>query len=99
MSGVVKTQFGYHVIMCDDIEAGKLMELTEAKPAIERQMKGEKSEGAIKALLEQVKKNTPITINEDYFKKAQEEAAMPMPEPGMPPAALPDEKPAGNAPK
>jgi len=101
MSGVVKTQFGYHVIMCDDIEAGKLMELTEAKPAIERQMKGEKSEGAIKALLEQVKKNTPITINEDYFKKAQEEAAQtqPMPEPGLPPAALPDQKPAENAPK
>lgn len=100
MSGVVKTSFGYHIIMCDDVQAGKQMELSEAKPAIERQMKGEKSEATIKTLIEEAKKNYPITINEEYFKKAQEEAAksQPMPEPGLPPAA-PDQMPAGNGTK
>jgi peptidyl-prolyl cis-trans isomerase C len=98
MSGVVKTQFGYHIIICDDIQAGKQMDMAEAKPAIERQLKGEKSEEAIKALIDQVKKNSPITINEEYFKKAQEEAAksQPMPEPGLSPTALPSQPPAGN---
>lgn len=101
MSGVVKTSFGYHIIMCDDVQGGKLMELSEAKPAIERQMKGEKSEAAIKSLLEEVKKTSPITLNEDYFKKLQAGAAQsqPMPQPGLPPSALPDQQPAGNAPK
>lgn len=99
MSGVVKTQFGYHIIMCDDIQPGKQLDMAEAKPAIERQMKGEKSEAAIKALIEEVKKATPITIKEEYFKTGQEGAAAGQPVPGMPPAALPDQPPAGNGAK
>lgn len=89
MSGVVKTSFGYHIIMCDDVDAGGQVDITEARETIERQIRSRKGEEAVKALIEQIKKTTPVTINEDYFKKAEAEAAnsQPMPEPGLPPVA------------
>lgn len=59
--------------------------LAEIKPQIERQLQREKKEEAVNALKEQVKKDFPITINEEYFKKAQEEAAKQAPAaPGAP---------------
>ncbi|HEY9161464.1 MAG TPA: peptidylprolyl isomerase [Desulfomonilia bacterium] len=75
MSGIVKSSFGYHIIICDDIEAKKEKSLAEVKPQIERQLQREKKEEAVNKMKEQVKKDFPITINEEYFKKAQEEAA------------------------
>lgn len=88
MSDIVKTSFGYHIIMCDDSETGKLMDLSEAKGAIEQQLRNERSGDAVKTLIEQVKKDFPVTINEEHFKKAQEGAAknMPVPGSGLPPA-------------
>ena len=78
MSGVVKTQYGYHILMCDDVEGVKQPSLAEAKPDIERQLKNERSESTVKALIDTVKKNNPVTYNEEYFKKAP--AAAPQPE-------------------
>ncbi|HPW69263.1 MAG: peptidylprolyl isomerase [Desulfomonilia bacterium] len=74
MSGVVKSTFGYHIIMCDDVEAARQLDLEEARDAIEQQLKGEKSEETVSALIEQAKKNHPVTLNEEYFRKAGEEA-------------------------
>jgi peptidyl-prolyl cis-trans isomerase C len=84
MSGIVKSSFGYHIIICDDIEAKKEKNLTEIKPQIEKQLQREKKEEVVNKLKEQVKKDFPITINEEYFKKAKEEAAKKAPAPGAP---------------
>lgn len=85
MSDIVKTQFGYHIIMCDDVEAGKKIEQSDARSTIERQLKNERAEGAVKALVEQVKKEYPVTYNEDFFKQAGQGAELP--EAGMPPVS------------
>jgi peptidyl-prolyl cis-trans isomerase C len=89
MSGVVKSTFGYHIIMCDDVEAAKQIAIEEAKGVIEQQIRGEKGEETIQALIDQVKKDYPVTINEGYFKSAQAEAEkeQPVPEEGVSPAA------------
>jgi peptidyl-prolyl cis-trans isomerase C len=90
MSGIVKSSFGYHIIICDDIETKKEKNLAEIKPQIERQLQREKKEEAVNKMKEQVKKDFPITINEEYFKKAQEEAAQKAPAtPGTPGEAAP----------
>ncbi|NLW67902.1 MAG: hypothetical protein GXY28_08895 [Bacteriovoracaceae bacterium] len=93
MSGVVKTDFGYHIIMCDDVEPAKQIELKDARDIIERQLRSEKSEEAVSALIEEVKKNYPITINEEYFENARPEVGQPLPEGGDSPAEA--EQPAG----
>jgi peptidyl-prolyl cis-trans isomerase C len=74
MSGIVKTQYGYHIIMCDDAEGVKQLTLDEAKPDIERQLKSERSENAVKSVIDGVKKSNPITYDEAYFKEPAKEA-------------------------
>jgi len=91
MSGIVKSSFGYHIIICDDVEAKKEKSLDEVKLQIEKQLQNEKKEEALNQLKEQVKKDFPIVINEEYFKKAQEEAAKQAP-------AAPDAQMPGGAP-
>lgn len=87
MSGIVKTTFGYHIIISDDVDAGGPVDITEARETIERQIRNEKGETAIKALIEQAKKSTPVTVNEDYFKQAEAAGSAPMPGLELPPAA------------
>ncbi len=104
MSGIVKSSFGYHIIICDDIEAKKEKDLKDIKPQIEKQLQREKREEVTNKLKEQVKKDFPIAINEEYFKKAKEEAAKKAPaapgEPGegMPGAPAPAPKAGQQAP-
>jgi len=74
MSEVVKSSYGYHVIMCDDVEAARQLDLEEVRDTIKQQLKSEKSEETVSALIEQAKKNHPVTVNEEYFRKAGEEA-------------------------
>jgi len=74
MSEVVKSSYGYHVIMCDDVEAARQLDLEEVRDTIRQQLKSEKSEETVSALIEQAKKNHPVTVNEEYFRKAGEEA-------------------------
>jgi len=90
MSGIIKSSFGYHIVICDDVEAKKEKKLEEVKPQIEKQLQREKKEETVNKLKEQVKKDFPITINEEYFKKAQEEAAKKAPAaPGTPNEKIP----------
>jgi peptidyl-prolyl cis-trans isomerase D len=42
--GPIKTQFGYHVIKLDEIEAGKLKTFEEARPELEAEFRKEKSQ-------------------------------------------------------
>jgi peptidyl-prolyl cis-trans isomerase C len=90
LSGIVKSSFGYHIIICDDIEAKKEKKLEDVKHQIEMQLQREKKEEAVNKQKEQVKKDFPITINEEYFKKATEEAAKKTPvAPETPGAGVP----------
>ncbi len=82
MSEVVKTSFGYHIIMCDDVDAGGQIAMADARNDIERQIRNTKGEETVKALIEQAKKATPVTINEGYFQSTEPE--MPIPGAGMP---------------
>jgi peptidyl-prolyl cis-trans isomerase C len=81
MSGVVKSTYGFHIIMCDDAEDVKQLSLAEARESIEHQLKAEKSDSTVKNLIETVKKNNPVTLNEEYFKGAAAEAQAPEPKP------------------
>lgn len=108
MSGVVKTSFGYHIIKVDDVDAGKEKSLEEVKPAIERQIKREKRDEAVTKMKDEIKKAFPVVINEEYFKKAQAEAAQKAPQgmtppvpgaPGAPNAPAPQPQPKPEAPK
>jgi len=74
MSGVVKSSFGYHIILCEDKEEAKEKPMEEIKPIVERQIKRERREEAVNKLKEEVKKAYPVAINEEYFKKAEAEA-------------------------
>lgn len=81
MSGVVKTSFGYHVIICDEIEDAKTKDLAEAKDSIRQQIREERSKDVVEKLMEQARKDFPVSLNEQYFKTAQEEAAKAAPMP------------------
>lgn len=83
-SEVVKTSFGYHVIRCDDAEQQRQIALDEARGKIEQQLRTQRSEEAIQSLIEQVKKDHPLSLNEEYFSDDQAGAgnAQPVPEEG-----------------
>ena len=70
MSGVVKSAYGFHIIMCDDAEDQKQQSLDEARESIVNGLRAEKSDSTVKSLIESVKKNHPVTLNEEYFKNA-----------------------------
>jgi len=105
LSGVVKSSFGYHIILCEDKEEAKEKPMEEIKPMVERQIKRERREEAVNKLKEEVKKAYPVTINAEYFKKAEAEAQAeaqkvqpqganpPAPEAGPAPQAAPQAQP------
>lgn len=98
LSEVVKTSFGYHVIRCDDIEPQRQVTLDEARGKIEQQLRAQKSEEAIQSLVERVKKDYPVALNEEFFSGGQSGAgnAQPAPEGGAAePAPGEDAAPAG----
>lgn len=96
MSEVVKSSFGYHIIKVDDVQAGKEKALEEVKPMIERQIQREQREAAVTKLKDDIKKAFPVVINEDYFKKAQAEAAKQAPAVTPPAPGAPQAQPQPN---
>lgn len=66
VSEPVKTQFGYHLIK---ISARTSKTFDQAKPEIEKQIKPQITREAVDKLKDQVKANTPVTLNDAYFGK------------------------------
>lgn len=62
ISGVVKTQFGYHIIRRDKSMPAVEKSFEEVKGAIESMIVSERTQAAIKALIEQVKAEQNIKI-------------------------------------
>ena len=54
--GPVKTQFGYHVIKLDEIQAGKTRSFEEARPEIEAQVRRERSADRFGDIQEQIQR-------------------------------------------
>ncbi len=62
VSEPIKSQFGYHIIQ---VESRGPKPFEEVKPQIETKVKAELARKA----MDEVKKQTPVTINDDYFGK------------------------------
>ena len=63
MSGVVKTQFGYHIIKVTGKKDAATMPFAEVKGKIKERLNGEKFEKTLKAIIEKEKKTLNIKIN------------------------------------
>jgi len=67
-SGVVKTQFGYHIIRLEGIKPPAYVPFAEVKDFIKQQLMQEKQKEVLDKYIEELKKNAKITINEDLLK-------------------------------
>lgn len=62
MSGVVETQFGYHIIKLAEKKAAETVTFKEAQPRIEEYLKGQKVNGAVMDYIAEARKNAKIEI-------------------------------------
>jgi peptidyl-prolyl cis-trans isomerase C len=67
-SGIVKTQFGYHIIRLEGIKPPAYVPFAEVKDFIKQQLMQEKQKEVLDKYIEELKKNAKITINEDLLK-------------------------------
>jgi len=78
-SGIVKTQFGYHIIRLEGIKPPQYVPFAEVKDFIKQQLIQEKQKEVLDKYIEDLKKSAKITINEELLKD-QTPAAAPQPE-------------------
>jgi peptidyl-prolyl cis-trans isomerase C len=78
-SGIVKTQFGYHIIRLEGIKPPQYVPFAEVKDFIKQQLVQEKQKDVLDKYIEELKKSAKITINEELLKD-QTPAAAPQPE-------------------
>lgn len=78
-SGIVKTQFGYHIIRLEGIKPPQYVPFVEVKDFIKQQLIQEKQKEVLDKYIEELKKTAKITINEELLKD-QTPAAAPQPE-------------------
>ena len=69
VSGIVKTQYGYHVIRLEGIKPPASVPFEEVKDFIKQQMAQEKQKELIEKYVDSLKKNAKITINEAMLKQ------------------------------
>ena len=69
VSGIVKTQYGYHVIRLEGTKPPAFVPFDEVKDFIKQQMAQEKQKELIEKYIEELKKNAKITKNEDLLKE------------------------------
>ncbi|KUK99127.1 MAG: protein secretion (post-translocation chaperonin) [Parcubacteria bacterium 32_520] len=66
ISAIVETEYGYHIIKCDDIQKEKQLSLEEAKDDIKTILTNQKQNEAIEALLTQLREGADIKIHYDF---------------------------------
>jgi peptidyl-prolyl cis-trans isomerase C len=69
MSGIVKTQFGYHIIRLEGIKPPTYVPFAEVKDFIKQQLMQERQKEVLDKYIEELKKNAKITINEELLKE------------------------------
>jgi len=66
ISGVVQTQFGYHIIKCEEKKEEYSPTFEEAKERISNLLKSQRENEAITALISKLKEEANIVINYDF---------------------------------
>jgi peptidyl-prolyl cis-trans isomerase C len=68
VSGIVKTQFGYHIIRLEGVRPPSYVPFDEVKDFIKQQISQEKQKEIIEKYIEDLKKSAKITINDALLK-------------------------------
>lgn len=68
VSGIVKTQFGYHIIRLEGVKPPSYVPLEEVKEFIKQKNAQEKQKEVLEKYIEELKKNVKITIDEALLK-------------------------------
>ncbi len=69
MSGIVKSQFGYHIIRLEGSKPPSFVPFEEVKDFIKQKMAQEKQKEIVQKYIEDLKKTAKITINEGLLKE------------------------------
>lgn len=69
VSGIVKTQYGYHIIRLEGTKPPAFVAFDEVKDFIKQQLAQEKQKELIDKYIENLKKNAKITTNESLLKE------------------------------
>ena len=67
-SGIVKTQFGYHIIRLEGAKPPAYVSFEEVKDFIKQQLMQERQKEVFEKYIEDLKKNAKININEALLK-------------------------------
>ncbi|MEA3305904.1 MAG: peptidylprolyl isomerase, partial [Candidatus Omnitrophota bacterium] len=73
ISDVVKTGFGYHIIMLTDKKNPEVQELSAVKEPIRKELEKEQKKKLFEELMSGLKSNAAISINEELLKEDPEE--------------------------
>ena len=77
ISGIVKTQFGYHIIRRDAAKKGEKMSFNSVKDRIEQNLKAQKAQNAYMEYINKAKKQYKVVIN---VKKPAQQPMLPVPQ-------------------
>lgn len=80
VSGIVKTQFGFHIIRLEGVKPPAYVPFDEVKDFIKQNMTQAKQGELIEKYIEELKKNAKITKNEDLLKGEEKPADKTKPE-------------------
>ncbi len=69
VSGVVESEYGFHIFKLIDRREAKMLSLEEARPEIEEKLKRAKSEEKYGVWFEQIRKNKKIEVNPSALEK------------------------------
>jgi len=72
VSGIVKSQYGYHIIRLEGTKPPSFVAFDEVKDFIKQQMLQEKQKEFVGKYIEELKKNAKITINENLLKEEKQ---------------------------
>lgn len=86
VSPITKTQFGYHIIRLEGIKPPQYVPFAEVKEFIRQQLVQEKQKEVLDKYIEDLRKNSKITINEALLKEQAPAAAKPETKDGKPEA-------------
>jgi parvulin-like peptidyl-prolyl isomerase len=93
MSGLVETQFGWHIIVVTDTREGKQQTQEEAKEQIEQVLRQQKRADAYQSFLDDLRAAAEIEIVAEEL-KAEQLPTVPLPDEAAPEAPAPEEEPA-----
>lgn len=75
VSGIVKSQYGYHIIRLEGTKPPTFVAFDEVKDFIKQQMAQEKQKELVQKYIEDLKKSAKITINENLLKEEKPAAS------------------------